>query len=370
MLVSPKNLEDAFLNATEENTIRNIESVGVLCGTVTEDYIRVTHLMLPPQTGTANQVEVTDDAAITNAVLGANLVTVGWIHTHPSQTAFLSSIDLHTQWSYQHLLPEAVAVVCAPQYRQTKWLRLTERGMDIVGTCPFRGFHEHTGKARLFESALNIVYDPSDVLVIDLRGLTSPVIAESPRETQSRGCDSRKADGRTKPAPKTDDPGRSQETGFNQKKLGATPDTPTAPTANQQRRNETISVTQGNTPRSSISRLRNIAMKIEKHKSHRSFLTTCKAEQLIPKGFQVKWTCHFMNSPEIRSILQQTSRDLIEESAKLLDTKLTRLEHEFSAMHDSVKTSVSAEAINELESALQRSKILATQHPVLATDLL
>ena len=158
--------------------------------------------MLPPQSGTANQVEVTDDAAITNAVLGANLVTVGWIHTHPSQTAFLSSIDLHTQWSYQHLLPEAVAVVCAPQYRQTKWLRLTERGMDIVGTCPFRGFHEHTGKARLFESALNIVYDPSEVLVIDLRGLTSPAIAESPRETQSRGCDSGKADGRTKPAPR------------------------------------------------------------------------------------------------------------------------------------------------------------------------
>ena len=35
-----------------------------------------------------------------------NLITLGWIHTHPSQTAFLSSVDLHTQAGYQIMMPE------------------------------------------------------------------------------------------------------------------------------------------------------------------------------------------------------------------------------------------------------------------------
>ena len=43
----------------------------------------------------------------------------GWIHTHPTQSAFLSSIDVHTQHGYQSLCAEAVAVVCAPLYKCT-----------------------------------------------------------------------------------------------------------------------------------------------------------------------------------------------------------------------------------------------------------
>ncbi|KNZ45183.1 uncharacterized protein VP01_83g1 [Puccinia sorghi] len=38
----------------------------------------------------------------------------GQIHTHPTQTCFMSSVDLHTQLSYQLMLPEAVAIVCSP----------------------------------------------------------------------------------------------------------------------------------------------------------------------------------------------------------------------------------------------------------------
>ena len=48
----------------------------------------------------------------------ANLITFGWIHTHPSQTAFLSSVDLHTQYSYQLMMPEAIAIVCSPSHNQ------------------------------------------------------------------------------------------------------------------------------------------------------------------------------------------------------------------------------------------------------------
>ena len=38
--------------------------------------------------------------------------------THPTQTAFLSSVDLHTHFPYQRLLHEAVAIVVAPKYKQ------------------------------------------------------------------------------------------------------------------------------------------------------------------------------------------------------------------------------------------------------------
>jgi len=38
--------------------------------------------------------------------------------THPTQTAFLSSVDLHTHSSYQLMLPEAIAIVCAPKHNE------------------------------------------------------------------------------------------------------------------------------------------------------------------------------------------------------------------------------------------------------------
>jgi proteasome lid subunit RPN8/RPN11 len=43
-----------------------------------------------------------------------NLISLGWIHSHPTQSCFMSSLDLHTHSAYQVMLPEAVAIVCAP----------------------------------------------------------------------------------------------------------------------------------------------------------------------------------------------------------------------------------------------------------------
>ncbi|RWV97612.1 hypothetical protein GW17_00039589 [Ensete ventricosum] len=37
------------------------------------------------------------------------------LQTHPTQSCFMSSIDLHTQYAYQILLPEAIAIVMAPK---------------------------------------------------------------------------------------------------------------------------------------------------------------------------------------------------------------------------------------------------------------
>jgi STAM-binding protein len=74
------------------------------------------------------------------------LYPLGWIHTHPTQTCFLSSVDVHTQCGYQTMLDEAVAIVMAPTDRRNKCgiFRLTTPGgLQLVQRCPLRGFHTH-----------------------------------------------------------------------------------------------------------------------------------------------------------------------------------------------------------------------------------
>lgn len=47
---------------------------------------------------------------------GASRLPPTQIHTHPTQSCFMSSLDLHTHASYQVMLAEAVAIVCAPNH--------------------------------------------------------------------------------------------------------------------------------------------------------------------------------------------------------------------------------------------------------------
>ncbi|KAG6814820.1 hypothetical protein H0H87_007211 [Tephrocybe sp. NHM501043] len=46
---------------------------------------------------------------------GRGLITLGWIHTHPTQSCFMSSVDLHTHSGFEYMLCESFAVVCAPK---------------------------------------------------------------------------------------------------------------------------------------------------------------------------------------------------------------------------------------------------------------
>jgi STAM-binding protein len=49
--------------------------------------------------------------------MNEDLLLLGWIHTHPTQTCFMSSRDLHTHAGYQVMMPESVAIVCAPKFQ-------------------------------------------------------------------------------------------------------------------------------------------------------------------------------------------------------------------------------------------------------------
>jgi STAM-binding protein len=59
---------------------------------------------------------MTDEGEIElfEAQINNSVMTLGWIHTHPQFSLFLSSVDLHNQHAYQMQLSEAIAIVCSP----------------------------------------------------------------------------------------------------------------------------------------------------------------------------------------------------------------------------------------------------------------
>jgi STAM-binding protein len=105
-------------------------------------------------------------------------MTLGWIHTHPTQTCFMSSVDLHTQFSYQYfetklrmLMPEAVSIVCAPSKTQSLGVfRLTDPpGIDIVSECNHPDmFHLHERNDEIYEE-VSVAFDNGTAILIDLR---------------------------------------------------------------------------------------------------------------------------------------------------------------------------------------------------------
>ena len=61
------------------------------------------------------------------------LITLGWIHTHPSQTCFMSSVDLHTHYGYQVMIAEAIAIVMAPSKKKDSGIfSITKHGMQVL----------------------------------------------------------------------------------------------------------------------------------------------------------------------------------------------------------------------------------------------
>lgn len=112
----PAELRAQFLSVAHSNTRQNLETCGILCGSLISNAFFISRLIIPDQTSTSDTCEVTEqgDVNLFDYVDGRNMTVCGWIHTHPSQTCFLSSRDLHTSVGYQVMLPESVAIVCAP----------------------------------------------------------------------------------------------------------------------------------------------------------------------------------------------------------------------------------------------------------------
>lgn len=145
----PPDLRTTFLNLAHHNTLRNLETCGILCGTLISNALFISHLIIPDQTSTSDTCDTTEegDNALFDYCDSHDLLVCGWIHTHPSQSCFLSSRDLHTSSGYQVMLPEAIAIVCAPRHNPD-WgiFRLTDPpGLQHVLNCQQRSlFHPHS----------------------------------------------------------------------------------------------------------------------------------------------------------------------------------------------------------------------------------
>ena len=72
--------------------------------------------MIPEQTSFSVTWEVHVECQITNFfVYKPSLVMLGLIHTHPSMTSFLSSVDLHALFDYARDNPKLISIVLAPE---------------------------------------------------------------------------------------------------------------------------------------------------------------------------------------------------------------------------------------------------------------
>ncbi|XP_054005562.1 STAM-binding protein-like A isoform X2 [Hylaeus anthracinus] len=170
-IVLPTKLMHNFLKVALGNTMNNKETCGILAGKIERNKLVVTHLLIPEQTGSPDSCVTHNEEDIFDYQDQHNLITLGWIHTHPTQTAFLSSVDLHTHCAYQLMMAEAIAIVCAPRYDETGFFILTpEYGLDFIANCRETGFHPHPTKPLLYKEAKHCKLDvTAPIEVVDLR---------------------------------------------------------------------------------------------------------------------------------------------------------------------------------------------------------
>ncbi|CAM0902353.1 unnamed protein product [Alopecurus aequalis] len=172
----PVALMESFLRLAEANTASNLETCGILAGYLKKRTFYVTTLIIPKQTSTSDSCQATNEEEIFEVQDKSSLFTLGWIHTHPTQTCFLSSIDLHNHYSYQVMLPEAVAIVMAPTDTTRKHgiFHLSDPGgMGVIHDCQETGFHPHEEPldgTPIYEHCSHVYMNPNVKFdMVDLR---------------------------------------------------------------------------------------------------------------------------------------------------------------------------------------------------------
>ncbi|XP_060244322.1 STAM-binding protein-like [Meriones unguiculatus] len=168
-VILPHDLCEKFLKSARKNTKKKIETCGVLCGSMVGEEYHITHIVIPLQEGGPDYCYATNEEELFFIQEELGLLTLGWIHTHPTQRAFLSSVDLHTHFCYQQMLPESIAVVCAPKYKETGIFSLTPTGINEICCCSMRGFHPHRDDTPLFCDCGHVTTQNTKVMITDLR---------------------------------------------------------------------------------------------------------------------------------------------------------------------------------------------------------
>ncbi|TFY62950.1 hypothetical protein EVJ58_g3544 [Rhodofomes roseus] len=116
----PRSCLQRFLSIARVNTLHNRETCGLLLGKDKGNKYVVTTLLIPRQHSTSDTCTMDEEELVLQFTEERHLITLGWIHTHPTQSCFMSSVDLHTHSGFQRMLPESFAVVCAPTSKPTR----------------------------------------------------------------------------------------------------------------------------------------------------------------------------------------------------------------------------------------------------------
>ncbi|GAN08846.1 endosome-associated ubiquitin isopeptidase [Mucor ambiguus] len=118
-MLLPEGIHARFLSIAQPNTHKKIETCGILAGTL------ITTLIIPKQTGTSDTCTTENEEDLFDIQDKHDLLTFGWIHL---------------------MLPEAIAIVCAPSQRPNFGIfRLTDPpGLDVISNCKKTpAFHPH-----------------------------------------------------------------------------------------------------------------------------------------------------------------------------------------------------------------------------------
>jgi STAM-binding protein len=160
----PASLPAVFADLASPHTAVDLECGGTLWGVACDDgSFKITTLVLPPQSpsdidinffapldAASDSPELNAMAAEVQQALNARgLVIGGWIHTHPTQTCFLSSVDLHCQvdvFGDLSGLPanvSRIALVVAPLHTIAAYV-MTDAGTSSIRSCSQgQTFHLH-----------------------------------------------------------------------------------------------------------------------------------------------------------------------------------------------------------------------------------
>nr|CAG8534895.1 11430_t:CDS:2 [Entrophospora candida] len=152
-MIMPINIYDKFIQIAASNTAKNLETCGVLCGRLSHNYFTVTSLVIPKQTATSDTCSMTNEEELLEYIEETDLLMLGWIHL---------------------ILPEAIAIVCAPNKSPNIGIfRLTNPpGLQTVLQCEKRGFHPHDSSEEIDVEISNcghVVMEKFDLTVVDLR---------------------------------------------------------------------------------------------------------------------------------------------------------------------------------------------------------
>ncbi|XP_061491406.1 AMSH-like protease isoform X6 [Rhineura floridana] len=100
-VVLPKDLCHKFLLLAEANTVRGIETCGILCGKLTHNEFTITHVIVPKQSAGPDYCDMENVEELFRVQDQHDLLTLGWIHVRIHKYAVDLSEEIGRRRSLQ-----------------------------------------------------------------------------------------------------------------------------------------------------------------------------------------------------------------------------------------------------------------------------